>query len=91
MPNEKLFDGRAPLGRGWDVIAENDEWFVYAKKYDPSVEWRNVKLVAKTRRRKANYSIAQNGERWADNHDNGLLGKRDPDLHSWIEGLLLCY
>lgn len=78
----KSFNGIHP--QNGVVIGSLGEYLIYIKIYaNQPVEWINIKLVAKVpQQRKANFSIAWNGERFAHGSDIAILREHYPHLES---------
>lgn len=80
--------GIHPYGDDWFVAGEMDGWILYSRSEMKS-GWLNLKLVAKERmKHKANYSLAWNGERFAEASDFFILKGYHMDLFNWVKGKL---
>jgi hypothetical protein len=64
------------------LIAEQPGWQLFERH--SSDEWRSFKLVGPPCRRKRNWWLGHNGERFARNHDTGHLAEHLPVILDWV-------
>ena len=76
----RAFAGVRPRGKGWGDVGKVGPWEVWVQGGGEG--WVNVKLVLEPERRaaKANFSLAFDGERWAEGRDLAVL----KDRNAWL-------
>lgn len=80
----RLFDGKPMVGDGWSPVAENAGWLLQAAPPSPDSEWRSLKLSSKVARPfSANYWLAWNGSRCAENTELQRLRDLAPETAEW--------
>lgn len=80
----RLFHGKPMAGDGWSVVAENAGWLLQAGPVSPDSIWRSLKLSSKVGRTySANYWLAWNGSRLAENTELLRLRETSPETAEW--------
>jgi hypothetical protein len=76
--------GSAPKNGTWSLVAENSGWWLLVDESSKGKAWRKLKIGSKVvRAGGANFVLAWNGERLADNGDHELLVERCPEVKEW--------
>lgn len=80
----RLFHGKPMTGDGWSLVAQSDDWLLQAAPPSPDSEWRSLKLSSKVARPfSANYWLAWNGSRCAENTELQRLRDLAPETAEW--------
>lgn len=80
----RLFHGKPMTGDCWSVVVENDDWLLQAGPVSPDSIWRSLKLSSKVGRPySANYWLAWNGSRLAENTELLRLRETSPETAEW--------
>lgn len=81
----RLFFGKPMAGEGWSVVAENTGWLLQAGPVQADSPWRTLKLSSKIGRPySANYWLAWNGCRLAENTEMWRLRDVGPETAEWV-------
>jgi len=70
---------------GKQILASANEWVLFDTGKGAN-GWRSLKLKLRGRGKipKRNWWIGFNGERFARNHDLGVLARHNPDVLAWV-------
>lgn len=89
----KKYPGNVPSMEDWRLVGQiektkGEEFLVFVKN-ENEAEWISIKLVArKPVKRKGNYWLAWNGERFADGHCLKALRQNRPELEEAVLEML---
>ena len=75
----------------WRYLDQNGPWMAVVNVRSSTAEWTNIKLVllrgANGQTKGRFYTLAWNGERFAESVDLVRLQDRHPDIFAWVHRL----
>ena len=83
----KWFVGNDPESS--ELVSENEGWKIFHIPKGYPSQWKNIKVVSKIKRRKkANFWLAWNGDRFGASKDFAVMVEHWPEIYEWTHSVM---